>query len=134
MLVTSAGTGVREAPYAGFALVIKLSIGKIILSQGKSDFVCVRLHRPSIAGLSAFLATLTAQSITYIGLAQQLRGHANLILLHLLYGCPGRTIIKQLLKSTGIDNDIPNDFYCPICMAKKTISLPNGYLRRIGSV
>ena len=99
-----------------------------LITHGKSDYVRVRLHRPSVAGLSHFSAktALTAQSVARIDLAQQLSGDAKLILLHLRYGCPGRTIMKELLKNANLDPTIPSDFHCPICMSEKTISLPRG--------
>jgi hypothetical protein len=100
-----------------------------LITHGKSDYVRARLHRPSVAGLSSFSAgtALTAQSVARIVLAQQLSGHAKLILLHLhYYGCPGRTIMKELLQNANLDPTIPSDFHCPICMSEKTISLPRG--------
>jgi hypothetical protein len=64
------------------------------------------------------VTALTAQSVACIDLAQQLSGHAKLILLHLRYGCPGRTIMLQFLKNADVDPTIPEDFHCPICMSE----------------
>jgi hypothetical protein len=99
-----------------------------LISHAKSDYVHVRLHRPSVAGQSSFSAVtaLTEQSVARIDLTHQLSGHAKLILLHLRYSCPGRTIMQQLLKNADVDPTIPEDFHCPVCMSKKTISLPRG--------
>jgi hypothetical protein len=70
------------------------------------------------------MTALTVQSVAPIDLAQQLSGHAKLIILNLRYGCPGCTIMQQLLTNADVNPTIPADFHCPICMSEKTISLP----------
>jgi hypothetical protein len=97
----------------------------LVVTHGQLDYVKATIHIPDVTGIMSFAsnkALTMAHSVAPIDLLKQLKDHSILLLLHLRYGCaPQVMVLQAILKEHGIDMKVPNDFNCPICMAKKTV-------------
>jgi hypothetical protein len=103
-----------------------------LVTNGRSDYVKVRLHQPAVAGVSSFdCAALTEQTVSRIDLAKTMTGLSMFSLIHLRYGCPGRRVMEAILVFLKLSVKYPPEFFCPICMSEKTVSLSRGCTRRV---
>jgi hypothetical protein len=102
-----------------------------LVTHGRSDYVKVTLHLPSVAGVTTFDKdkALTEQTVARIDLLTKLKGHSIIFLIHLRYGCAPKTLFQAILKFLNIDLPVPKDFVCPLCMSEKTVSLSRGNLQ-----
>jgi hypothetical protein len=84
----------------------------------------------AIEGVSSFAChqVFTAQTVLRIDLAKTLTGLSMFYLVHLQYGCPGKQVMLALIALLHPGLKYPPEFFCPICMSKKTVSLSRGII------
>jgi hypothetical protein len=106
-----------------------------LITHGRSDYVRVKLYKPSTARASHLQRTdsmsntldskrsgqigMTHQTVARLDLAKNLSGTTLYALEHFRYGCPGAKAQKMMTGKMP-----PPDFHCPLCLQEKTTALP----------